>query len=175
MPRFPSLYRPRRSLGTFYGAKDPALTLFGCHPARAHPKRGIPNISSPNGRPRARFPARRINGIREALNDSFYLQFLMGTVAEDSLAQAQALMAAKPEMLAYRMTVLMGLLQQNRTGEGLGLLLEMPVNWFEARSRWRLLVAVVLHREGYREEARRLVEATERNSLLAKKNGSTTE
>jgi hypothetical protein len=99
----------------------------------------------------------------------------MGTVAEDSLAQAQALMAAKPEMLAYRMTVLMGLLQQNRTGEGLGLLLEMPVNWFEARSRWRLLVAVVLHREGYREEARRLVEATERNSLLAKKNGSTTE
>lgn len=103
---------------------------------------------------------------REALNDVLYLGFLAGTAEEDSLERARALMGSNPEMLAYRMTVVMGLLRQEELAESLKLLVELPVNWFQVRDRWRMLTAVVLHRQGYEEEARRLIERTNRDSLL---------
>jgi hypothetical protein len=103
---------------------------------------------------------------REAQNDALYLSFLVGQATPDGLAQAEELLAAQPNVLAYRMTLVIGLLRKDRSAEALGLLLELPVNWFEVRDRWRLLAALALHREGFHADAQTLAADTKPSNLL---------
>jgi uncharacterized membrane protein len=105
-------------------------------------------------------------GEREAQNDALYLSFLIGQAAPDGLAQAKELLEAQPNVLAYRMTLVLGLLRKDRSAEALDLLLELPVNWFEVRDRWRLLAALALHREGFQADAQTLAADTDPSNLL---------
>ena len=105
-------------------------------------------------------------GDESAANDARYLGFLTEESAPGSLAQAQELLETQPEVLAYRMTLVLALLRENRSAEALGLLMELPVNWFEVRDRWRLLAALALYREGFEKDARTLAAQVTRNNLL---------
>ena len=105
-------------------------------------------------------------GDESAANDARYLGFLTEESAPGSLAQAQQLLKAQPAVLAYRMTLVLGLLRENRSAEALGLLMELPVNWFEVRDRWRLLAALALYREGFEKDARTLAAQVTRANLL---------
>lgn len=103
---------------------------------------------------------------REAESDILYLGFLIGNPHPLALEKAQAMLEAQPDILAYRMTVVMGLLAAERSAEALELLMELPVNWFEVRDRWRLLAALALHRSGFHADAQALAERTDPANLL---------
>ncbi len=102
----------------------------------------------------------------DASNDALYLSFLIGTPPLQGLDKAQTLLEAQPNVLAYRMTVVLGLLTEERSTEALNLLMELPVNWFEVRDRWRLLAALALHREGFHADAQALAARTNPANLL---------
>ncbi|MEM0966348.1 MAG: hypothetical protein AAGJ81_09400 [Verrucomicrobiota bacterium] len=103
---------------------------------------------------------------QSAKNDALYLGFLTETPQPSSLAEAQKLFESQPNILAYRMTVLLGLLHQGRPMEAVSLLDGLPVNWFEVRDRWRLLAALALHRTGFEPDAQKLASQTNPSNLL---------
>ncbi len=102
----------------------------------------------------------------ESKSDALYLSFLMRKEAPDALAQAQALHQSQPNMLAYRMTLALGLICNDRSSDALSLLVELPVNWFEVRDRWRLITALILYKEGLNADAKTLVAGINRANLL---------
>lgn len=102
----------------------------------------------------------------ELENDVLYLTFLIEGPRPEGLAKARELLELNSNVLAYRMTFVLGLLKEDRSAEALNLLLELPVNWFEVRERWRLLAAVALHREGYLSDAQKLVAKISPNNLF---------
>lgn len=102
----------------------------------------------------------------DAGNDARYVSFLLGQTTSEGLAEARDLLEAQPNILAYRMTLVLGLLNEDRSAEALDLLVELPVNWFEVRDRWRLLAAFALHREGFQADALKLAEPISASDLL---------
>lgn len=102
----------------------------------------------------------------DAGNDARYLSFLLEQTSAQRLAEAKDLLADQPNVLSYRMTVVLGLLARERSAEALGLLNELPVNWFEVRDRWRTLTAYALHRQGFQDDARRLADSVDPSALL---------
>lgn len=102
----------------------------------------------------------------DAANDTRYIKFLLGETNSESLAEAKALLETQTHMLAYRMTLVLGLLREERSAEALGLLDQLPVNWFNVRDRWRLLAAYALHRQGFQNDADKLAEAVDSAKLL---------
>lgn len=102
----------------------------------------------------------------DARNDARYVSFLLGETTAEGLAEAQDLLEAQPNFLAYRMTVVLGLLTEDRSAEALDLLIELPVDWFEVRDRWRLLAATALHREGFQADAQKLAAQIDPSNLL---------
>lgn len=105
-------------------------------------------------------------GDPDAENDALYLGFLIGEGPSDGLTKAQELLESQPSVLAYRMTLVLGLLRDNRSAEALDLLLELPVNWFEVRDRWRLLAALALQREGFQADAQTLAAQIDPSNLF---------
>jgi hypothetical protein len=99
-------------------------------------------------------------------NDALYLGFLIDKPPTEAIEEAQALLESKPNMLAYRMTLVLGLLTQNRSKDALDLLVELSVNWFEVRDRWRLLAALALDREGFHLDAQTLIAEINPSNLL---------
>ncbi len=102
----------------------------------------------------------------DAANDARYLGFLLGQSDAQVLAEARALLEARANVLAYRMTLVLGLLHEDRSAEALGLLDQLPVNWFEVRDRWRLLAAYALHRGGFQTDAQELARTIDGNKLF---------
>ena len=103
---------------------------------------------------------------KSAENDTLYLGFLTGKASPDSVNQAKRLLESEPTILAYRMTLALGLLRENRATEAVKLLDRLPVNWFEMRDRWRLIAAVALYRNGFEVDAQKLISGVDSSNLL---------
>ncbi len=99
-------------------------------------------------------------------NDLRYLRFLLQDVNEAELQAARRLVESNPALLAYRMTLALGLVRSDRSAEALQALDGLAVNWFEVRDRWRVILATALHAEGYRGDARHLAESVDARALL---------
>lgn len=105
-------------------------------------------------------------GEKSSENDTLYLSFLTEKASPNSLSQAQKLLESEPNILAYRMTLVLGLLRQNRPEDAIKLLDGLPVNWFEVRDRWRLLAAISLYRTGFEKDAQKLSAQMNPSNLL---------
>ncbi len=81
-------------------------------------------------------------------NDLRYAEALQGPLQDKALARAKNLVAENPTILAYRMTLALALLRENKPTEALKLLDGLDIPWMEARSGWRAVYAGILRENG---------------------------
>lgn len=77
-------------------------------------------------------------------NDLRYIQALKGPLDNKMMAKAQILVADEPYMLAYRITLALAFLRNNKPQQALDLLLNLQINWHDVKPGWRCVYAGVL-------------------------------
>ena len=77
-------------------------------------------------------------------NDLRYMQILKGPIIDKSFARAEQFVIDNPMMLAYRITLALGLVRQNDPQKALDLLKDFPVNWIKIQPRWLAIYLGVL-------------------------------
>tara|TARA_B100000965_G_C19598490_1_gene761362 strand:- start:2927 stop:4582 length:1656 start_codon:yes stop_codon:yes gene_type:complete len=82
------------------------------------------------------------------LSDLLYTDFLLQKEEASALKQARELVDKDPSMLAYRVTLALGLLRANDASEALKLLQVPGIQWEQVRPNWRAVYVAVLKANG---------------------------
>jgi tetratricopeptide (TPR) repeat protein len=109
--------------------------------------------------------AKEFPEIDEVRNDNAYLQLLIGKDHDEATSTAQELTEKKPEILAYRTTLALALLKQQKTAEAAAIYQGWSIDWNTAPDRYKAVYAAVMRGAGRKQEADQVAAKIQAGSL----------
>lgn len=102
----------------------------------------------------------------DVLNDWAYVNLLLKRQVPLSVETARNIILRNPPYLANRITLALGLFRMGELNEALQVLEPLNVDWSQTPSKWRVIYASILHANGKRAEAARLLQGVKASDLL---------
>ncbi len=99
-------------------------------------------------------------------NDLRYLELLLEQNLVENEAKAQLMLEQYPSVFAYRMTLALAYLKNEKPKQALELILDLGINWKGVDASYRVLAASILAANAYPSDAERMLERVELDSLL---------
>ncbi len=99
-------------------------------------------------------------------NDLRYLELLLQQNLVENEAKAQLVLDQYPSIFAYRMTLALAYLQNEKQKQALDLILDLGINWKGVDASYRTLAASILAANDYHSDAERMLEGVALESLL---------
>lgn len=99
-------------------------------------------------------------------NDLRYLELLLNEDLEANEAKAQITLEQYPSVFAYRMTLALAYLRNEKPKQALDLILDLGINWKGVDASYRALAASILAANDYKSDAERMLEGVLLDSLI---------
>jgi hypothetical protein len=99
-------------------------------------------------------------------NDLRYLELLMNQNLLENEAKAKLFAEQYPSVFAYRMTLALAFLKNEKEKDALSLILDLGINWKAVPTSYRALAASILAANGYALDAERMIEGLSLDGLL---------
>lgn len=99
-------------------------------------------------------------------NDLCYLELLLDQNLLDNEAKAKVFLEQHPSIFAYRMTLALAFLKNQKEKDALSLILDLGINWKSVSASYRALAAAILAANGYVLDAERMLDGLNFAELL---------
>lgn len=99
-------------------------------------------------------------------NDLRYLELLMNQNLLENEVKAKLFLEQYPSVFAYRMTLALAFLKNEKEKDALNLILDLGINWKAVPTSYRALAASILAANGYALDAERMIEGLSLEGLL---------
>ena len=100
-------------------------------------------------------------------NDLLYINLLLKENIAVSVKEAEKRVQTTPQYLAYRITLALGYLREDKSNKALSLLEGLAIDWNKVRAGWRVVGAAVFQANGREELANALLQGVDPNELFS--------